>query len=129
MERTYTCIVCPRGCRVTVRDDGGSVTSEGYGCRRGREYAEAEHANPVRTITTTVALAGARARRLPVVGTAPVPKAMLLPCLREVYRARVSAPVRQGDVVVADVLGTGVDVVAAASAEACDATRARSPRV
>lgn len=118
MERTYTCIVCPRGCRITVAEGPEGPVTSGQGCPRGRDYALAEHVRPMRTITTTVALDGSRARRLPVVGTAPVPRELLRPCLEEVYRVRVEAPVAAGQVVLANVLGSGVDVVAAAPAEA-----------
>lgn len=118
MKRTYTCIVCPRGCRVTVAEGAAGPEASGQGCARGRAYALAEHTHPVRTITTTVALDGSRARRLPVMGTAPVPRELLRACLAEAYRVRVAAPVAAGQVVLANVCGTGVDLVAAASAAA-----------
>lgn len=114
MEKAeYTCIVCPRGCRITVT---GDLEVSGNGCRRGRAYALAEHTHPVRTVTTTVALEGSPLRRLPVQSTAGVPRELLRDCIAEVDRTVVAAPVKMGDVIVADVCGTGVDVVAARDA-------------
>lgn len=109
-EKTYTCIVCPRGCRITVSDD---LTVSGEGCRRGRDYALAEHTHPMRTLTTTVVVTGAALRRLAVQSTAPVPRELLRDCLTQVNAVQVTTPVRMGDVIVQDVCGTGVDVVAA----------------
>ena len=116
-ETTYTCIVCPRSCRITVTGEPGAVAGNlvvsGEGCRRGRDYVLAEHTHPVRTLTTTVAITGAPLRRLAVQSTAPVPRELLRECLAQVNAVQVTAPVRMGDVIVADVCGTGVDVVAA----------------
>ena len=108
-EKTYTCIVCPRGCRITVSD---ALEVFGHSCTRGRDYALAEHTHPMRTLTTTVAIEGSAQRRLAVQSTAPVPRELLLECLAQVNAARATAPVRAGDVIVHDVCGTGVDVVA-----------------
>lgn len=109
-EVTYTCIVCPRGCRITVTDD---LEVTGQGCRRGRDYVLAEHTHPLRTLTTTVAIEGAPLRRLAVQSTAGVPRELLRTCVARVNEVQVTAPVRMGDVIVRDVCGTGVDVVAA----------------
>lgn len=111
-DRTYTCIVCPRGCRITVSDE---LETTGQGCRRGQDYAIAEHTHPVRTLTTTVAIEGSPLRRLAVQGTAPVPRELLRECIAQVNATRAKAPICMGDVVVSNVCGTGVDVVAARS--------------
>ena len=112
-ESTYTCIVCPRGCRITVAGEPDALEVSGHSCKRGSDYALAEHTHPMRTLTTTVAVEGSSLRRLAVQGTAPVPRELLRDCLAQVNAVRVAAPLRMGDVVLADVCGTGVDVVAA----------------
>ena len=43
-----------------------------------------------------------------------VPKASLLQCMEVVRRASCKAPVKRGDVLIYDLLGTGVNVVACA---------------
>ena len=112
----YTCIVCPRGCRIEVRGERGADPADyevsGQACPRGAEYASAEHSTPVRTLTTTVATVGSRLRRLAVQSTGPIPRELLAEALAQVHAARVEAPVRAGEAVARDLLGTGVDVVA-----------------
>ena len=47
MGKELTCIVCPRGCRLTI-DDNLNVT--GNSCPRGAQYAKDEMTNPKRMI-------------------------------------------------------------------------------
>jgi len=100
------------GCRLTVALENGKVTSvDGAGCGRGAAYARQECVCPTRQVTT---LARVRGRREPLsVKTAqPIPKALVFACVEEIHRARVAPPVKISDVVVKNVCGTGVDVVA-----------------
>ncbi|MDR3322273.1 MAG: DUF1667 domain-containing protein [Synergistaceae bacterium] len=114
--RKYTCITCPMSCDLEVAEgESGKLEVSGNQCDRGRVYAENEHRVPMRVITTTIRIEGAQIPLLPVIGTAPVPKGLLLDCLRVLYGLKVVSPVRMGDVVARDILGTGVDVVAARS--------------
>ena len=113
IEKEYTCIVCPKSCRVVLRDEGGRLDIAGNGCERGAQYARTEYENPVRMITTTVSIEGGALRVLPVISTGEVPKSRLKECMAAIYNAAACAPVRQGDVVVPDILGLGVDIVAA----------------
>lgn len=119
MHERLTCIRCPRGCAlVATVGEGGVVTDvSGNACRRGVEYARAEIACPLRTVTTTVPVEGSRAlRMLPVRTAGEVPRARVLDVVRELASVRAQAPVKVGDVVLRDAAGTGVDVVATASA-------------
>ena len=118
MKKEIICTVCPRGCHVMVEGEGENVISlEGYGCKRGQEYASAEFAHPVRILTTTVKLA-AQADLLPVRSNKPVPKEKLFDCMDVIRATAVKAPVNRYDVVVADICGTGVDIVATKTVEA-----------
>ena len=110
----YLCIGCPLGCRLEVEEDaeGHIVEVRGAGCRRGDRYAEQEHFDPRRAVTTTVAISGARWPRLPVRTAGEVPKDLVRGAVDALGEIRVEAPVRMGDVVVEDLLGTGVAVVA-----------------
>lgn len=114
---TYTCIVCPMSCRITVEDleDGMHVT--GNSCKRGEEYARNEHTLPKRTITTTVKVENGHLRRLPVISSGPLPKARREECLKEVYAVCVQAPVSYGDVILKNVCGTGIDFLASRSVQ------------
>ncbi len=109
----YLCIGCPLGCRLEVdAQDGEVVEVRGYGCKRGQAFAVQEHTNPQRSVTTTVGVRGGRWPRLPVKTVDTVPKDLVIDVCRALHDLRVEAPVALGDVVLADVLGTGVDVVA-----------------
>jgi CxxC motif-containing protein len=114
--KRYTCITCPMSCDLDVTEvEPGKLEISGNQCDRGRVYAENEYRAPMRVITTTVRIEGARVPLLPVIGTAPVPKKLLRGCLSALYSVSVASPIHMGDVVARDILGTGVDVVAARS--------------
>jgi CxxC motif-containing protein len=110
----YLCIGCPLGCRLEVEEDvdGSVVEVRGHSCRKGKTFAEREHHDPRRMVTTTVAVEGGRWSRLPVHTTAEVPKHLVHDVVRSLRLVRVTAPVELGQVIEPDVLGTGVDVVA-----------------
>ncbi len=110
----YLCIGCPLGCRLEVEEDadGAVVEVRGFSCRKGKVFAEREHTDPRRMITTTVAVSGGRWARLPVRTATEVPKDRLWEVVRLLQPVSVVAPVAMGDVIVADIAGTGVDVVA-----------------
>ena len=110
---TLTCIRCPKGCQVTVTLEGGQVTAvTGNGCPRGDAYARKEVTDPTRVVTTVVPVSGSAVARMVSVKTAgDVPKAKVLDVVRALSGVSMAAPVHIGDVVLADVCGTGVDVV------------------
>ena len=113
MEKNIICTVCPRGCHVKVTLNGTEVTDVAdYGCKRGKEYAAAEATHPVRILTTTVKIAGNRYNLLPVRSNAPVPKELQMECMKAIKAVTVTAPVNAGDVVLANICNTGVDIIA-----------------
>lgn len=108
-----TCIICPVGCKakVTLRE-GEVVEIKGLECPRGEEYVVQEVKDPRRDFFTTVRIKGAKTNVLPVRSTAPLPKQKLLECARELAGVEVEAPVKLGEVVVKNVLGLGIDIIA-----------------
>ena len=114
MTAHYLCIGCPLGCRLEVDElpVAGELEVRGFSCKKGKEFAAQEHTDPRRSVSTTVALVGAALSRLPVKTAGTVPKAMVREVCSVLREVRVHAPVRCGQVVAANVLGTGVDVVA-----------------
>ncbi len=110
---TYLCIGCPLGCRLEVEEEEGAVVEvRGFACKRGKEYAEQEHVDPRRMVTTTVRVANGLWARLPVRTTGTVPKNRVRAVCQALRRITASAPVRMGDVIVPNVLDTGADIVA-----------------
>jgi CxxC motif-containing protein len=118
---SYLCIGCPLGCRLEVEvRDRDIVEVRGSSCKKGVAFGRSEHTHPERVATTTVAVTGAAWPRLPVKTLAPVPKALVRDVCAALHEIVVAAPVGVGDVVLADVCGTGVDVVATRTMLAVD---------
>ena len=88
---------------------------DGYGCRRGLDFAKSEFTDPVRLLTTTVKLAGRSDTVLAVRSSKPIPREKLMECMEVIRRTEAPVPVRQYDVIVSNILDTGADIVASAS--------------
>lgn len=118
-KRELVCVACPLGCGITVSigDNGEVLEVTGNTCKRGDAYARNEVTAPARSLTTTVRVDGGKAYVVPVKSAGPVPKGMMFQCMEVINKASVKAPVKIGDVVIKDILGTGVDIVATNNAE------------
>lgn len=114
-ERNLICISCPLGCNLTVTIDGEDVTVTGNTCKNGEKYGIEEVTNPKRVIPSTVVIRNGKLPRLPVKTADAVPKGMIFEIMDEINKAVATAPVKMGDVIIEDVLGTGVNVVASCS--------------
>lgn len=104
------CIVCPKGCEMRVDAQSGEVS--GAGCKRGISYGLNEVKNPLRTLTTTIRIEGGVHSVLPVRTDEALPKKHMFDAMKLANCACVRAPVKMGDVVVRDLLGTGVNFIA-----------------
>lgn len=112
--KEFTCIVCPKGCRIFMDGDRGLT---GAGCNRGIDYVRSEMENPTRVITSTVRLAGSQLPRLPIKTSAPIPKEMMMRAVALLNDITVQAPVKNGDVIIKNILGTGVNFIATKNVE------------
>jgi CxxC motif-containing protein len=110
--RELVCIACPVGCRLQVLEESGEIRVSGNQCEKGETYGREELLAPRRVVTATVRLAGAGLRRLPVKTSRPLPREHIGALLAEASRLEVRAPVARGQVLLADFLGSGVDLVA-----------------
>lgn len=116
--RVMNCIMCPMGCELTVTIENGAVTSvTGNTCPRGPKYANDEVTAPKRMLTTTVAIDGGALPLLPVVSATVLPKERVLDCARYLRGVKLQAPVKTGDVVVENILGLGVNIIASRDME------------
>lgn len=126
-KNNMVCIVCPMGCRLTVEKD---VSSElgyrvtGNKCKRGQNYGIKELTNPTRVITTTVKIKNGILPRIPVKTHGSVPKELIFECMTVINEVEISAPIKVGDVIIENILNTGVDIVASRSMDikACEDT-------
>ena len=116
--RELTCIGCPMGCPLTVTMEAGEVISvTGNTCKRGDIYARKEVTNPTRIVTSTVRVTGGDADMVSVKTKEDIPKGKIFECVKALKSVEVPAPVHIGDVLVKDVAGSGVDIVAADTAK------------
>jgi CxxC motif-containing protein len=108
-----TCVLCPVGCELEIRkDEAGEPEVLGNQCDKGIPFAVEEVLHPKRNLATSVPVRGTASRMVSVRLSGPVPREMIFPILAAIARLRPKAPVGRGQVLVADVLGTGVDVIA-----------------
>ncbi len=109
--KNLICIVCPKGCHLQVDEENGYAVT-GNSCPRGAEYGKTELLHPTRVLTSTVRVEGGLHRRLPVKTAAPIPKELMFEAMEALNGVTLTAPVTVGQVVISNLLGTGVDVVA-----------------
>ena len=112
-----TCIICPLGCSIKVKLENDQIVEvRGHSCPRGIQFAETEVYNPQRMLTTIMMLDGGEYPFLPVISEKEVPKEKLRDCLSLLKKNKVKAPIKMGDMVEENILGTGVNIIAAKTA-------------
>lgn len=117
--RNLTCINCPMGCALTIEMEGDEVIGiSGNTCPRGEAYGRKEVTNPTRIVTSTVRVTGGSADMVSVKTKQDIPKGKIFECIKALKDVEVQAPVHIGDVIVADVAGTGAAIVATKSVDA-----------
>lgn len=105
------CICCPKGCHLKV-DEANNYAVTGNACPNGAAYGKEELTHPTRIITSTVCAKGGLHPCCSVKTAAPIPKEKMFDVMKALDTVVVTAPVQIGDVVIANVCNTGVDVVA-----------------
>ena len=113
MLKNIICVACPMGCGVTVdiADNGEIISVMGNTCKRGDTYARTECTNPVRSLATTVKVNGGIYNVVPCKSAGALPKDKIMECMKVINEASADAPVKLGDIIVKDILGTGIDIV------------------
>ena len=111
-ERELICIGCPMGCPIVVKMEDGKVTSvTGNTCPRGEAYAR------TRIVTTTVRVADGKVPMINVKTEHDIPKDKIFDCIAALRGVTIKAPVHIGDIVLENVAGTGVNIVAAGNVD------------
>ncbi len=112
-KRELICIGCPLGCPLTVELEKGEVIRvTGNTCKRGEVYARKEVTNPTRIVTSTIRVIGGDRPLVSVKTQEDIPKDKIFACMKEVNGTWVEAPIHIGDVVIENVAGTGIPVIA-----------------
>ena len=115
MNRTLTCIICPRGCTLQAEINDGSVKITGNACPRGKIYGESECLHPMRTVTAAIRVANREGRAISVKTREPVPKEHIFDLMEILRGITVQAPVAIGDVICDNIYGS--QVIATGSVE------------
>ena len=118
-ERELICIGCPMGCPIVVKmEDGKVISVTGNTCPRGDAYVRKEVTDPTRIVTTTVRVADGKVPMINVKTEHDIPKDKIFDCIAALRGVTIKAPVHIGDVVLENVAGTGVNIVAAGNVDA-----------
>jgi len=113
MHKQITCILCPNGCEIQCEYvDGAILSVQGNKCNKGQVYFQQELTDPRRSIASLVKVNGGELPLVSVRVTAPIPREMIFPVVAEIKKQELDAPVHLGQIVIANVLGLGCDVIA-----------------
>jgi len=119
--KTITCILCPNGCELEVSYQGEpseeTVRVDGNQCPKGKPYALEELLRPKRTLTTSVLVLGGEQPLISVKTATPIPRQLVFKARSVLQGSVAKAPVAIGDVILANVAGTGVAVVVTRAAK------------
>lgn len=112
-SRDLICIGCPMGCNLQVELEHKKVTKvTGNICPRGKAYAEKECTNPTRIVTSSVKVENGQVDMASVKTESDIPKDKIFQCMECIRKVKIKAPVEIGQVVIENVAGTNVNVIA-----------------
>ena len=119
MNKEMICIVCPMSCHITVEtnEQQDILKVTGNNCPRGDIYVRKELTNPTRMLTSTVVVENGIYNRLPVITSSDIPKTEIFHVMEEINKIRVEAPIKNKQVLLSNVCGLGVDIIASRSME------------
>lgn len=111
-SKEFTCIVCPVGCSLKVDREGDNFSVSGNNCKRGEAYAKQEMIAPKRNIASTIRVEDGFLNLVPVKTDKQIAKDLIFDVMKEINKCKVQAPIKVGDVLIENVLETGVNIVA-----------------
>lgn len=114
------CIVCPRGCHLTIDED---LNIHGNHCNRGHDYALKELVAPKRNISSTVKVINGKNPVCSVKTSKEIDKKLIFEVMAEINKVKVQAPIKIHDVIIKNVLNTDVDIIATSNVEKGDIYR------
>ncbi len=100
---------------MVAENQDGTIRVTGNTCNRGADYGKKETTNPTRTVTSTVKVKNGIRPVVPVKTQSDIPKRKIADCMRALKGMEAEAPIKIGDIILRDVAGTGVDIVATKS--------------
>lgn len=116
-EKQFICTSCPMGCLLKGLDKGGEIIISGNSCPRGLTYGLQEMTRPKRMVTTTILVNKGQRKLVPCKTKDPIDKDLIFKLMEVINKHSVDAPIRVGDVLIKNVLGSSVDIVATANVD------------
>jgi len=118
MKKKFTCIICPNGCEIEVEFNDREIQNlKGNLCDKGADYVRKELFSPERGLATSIRVGSGSIPLVSVRTSKPIPKDRIMDAMEEVKKLKVSAPVKVGDILLENILGTGADLVATKKVE------------
>ena len=108
MKKEFICIVCPRGCHISVDDD---MNITGNQCPRGVTYVKNELTAPTRILTTTIKTIFNDVPRVSCKTDNPIPKELIFEEMKVINTMTIDKPMNIGDIVIENILNTGSNIV------------------
>jgi len=108
------CLTCPLACRMRVflDADGGIKKVTHYKCKRGKEFAAKEIKNPERVLTGTLKTNNIDKPLISFRTNNLIPKRYIKKCMRILAGVEINRPVKSCDVIISNILDSGVDIIA-----------------
>lgn len=107
-----TCLNCPFRCKIDVEYDEDSIFAiEGNNCERGFRFVLDSLNLPKRNLSVYVKVENSSVQKIKVTTSHPINRD-LIPDLEDMLgKITLQAPVKPGDLVLANVLDSGVDII------------------
>lgn len=117
-KEAIICIRCPLACNIFVKIENNEVTEiSGAKCKKGKEYAIEECKEPKRALTATVRTTNKEKPLLPVKTDGLIPKELIKRSMKYLSQKIISSPFNVGDVVIKNILNTGINIIATGNLE------------
>lgn len=116
--KELVCTLCPVHCNMSIEySKWGDQIKNVYGsrCSRGYEYIKNYKFDQQCMLPTSVRLRGNRSERLPVNSDGLLPKTIVTDAMSIIKTLEVELPVKSGEIIVENILNTGVNIVATKS--------------
>lgn len=109
------CMICPIQCQLHIKEDkeNNSYIVTGNKCPQGEKYALREMKDPSRVLFSRVLLEDGPMSRLHVKTDAIVPNNLKDKFIEIIENTRTKAPIARGDIIIENILDTGINVVSA----------------
>ena len=113
MDREFTCIICPNGCRIKVEYEGTNINNiKGDECPKGKDYVKNEITNPLRVFTGSVLVENGDFSLVSVKTSVPIPKKYLKKIGEITRQLKVESPIKIGQVLASNLLDNNIDLIA-----------------